>query len=1037
MDEAKFTTPTVSADQLGKLLLMQSMLESLPDEAAIRSFIARGLSDLPGVAAARICEASGEMTEPDNYCFRLNLGNECKGELRLTCNDPAAFKPYEVYLRNFCFMVAVILEERQQRHRRESQQATLEKLVQERTRELQRQIADRSRAEAALLDSRRLLAQAEKMGRVGGWEFDIATKEQTWTETVFDIHQVAQVAHAGQPSVEEGLKFYTPASRPIIEAAVRRAIEQGEPFDLELEINTAQGQLRSVHVIGQTDLAHGKVFGFFQDITERKQAEAALAHERNLLRTLIDHIPDSIYVQDAAGRFLLANETLARRFGVARPADLLGKTDADFYPAEAAANFAALDREVFAGRTLLNHEQALCLPNGERKVILSTKVPLKNTQGTVTAIVGIGRDITERKQVEAELRLSHDRHRRAIIAASAIPYQKDYAADVYVFMGEGIQAITGYTPAELRSSVWREIILETIFLGDAAGLTGAQAVQRMLAGELKSWQTDHRIRTRSGDIRWISDSSIALLDAGGKYAGSIGIIQDITERKRAEAQMNLQSSALTVAANAIAITDRQGRIEWVNPSFTRLTGYSAAECLGRNPRLLKSGQQSPAFYADLWATILAGNVWHGELINQRKDGRLYTEDMTITPVRGANGQITHFVAIKQDVTERHQLENQLRQAQKMEAIGTLAGGIAHDFNNILAAIYGYSYLLQSETENNPGAQEAIEEILKAANRAKDLVQQILTFSRQREQKREVIRLGPVVKEATKFLRASLPAEIQIELKLAADAPAVLADPTQIYQVTMNLATNALHAMENRPGCLTVSLEARVPDAALICAHPELLPKEYVRLSVADTGQGMDAPTLARIFDPFFTTKPVGKGTGLGLAVVHGIVQSHEGVITVESQPGRGTTFSLYFPAQMSGPELDDRAAKNISHGHGQKILLVDDEPALTTIFQRLLVRLAYQVTVCNNARESLDLCRQNPAAFDLVITDLTMPELNGLEVARHIHAFSPRLPIILITGHAPNLTPENLRAAGICGVIEKPVTLAALAEVVQRTLQTA
>jgi CheY-like chemotaxis protein len=241
-------------------------------------------------------------------------------------------------------------------------------------------------------------------------------------------------------------------------------------------------------------------------------------------------------------------------------------------------------------------------------------------------------------------------------------------------------------------------------------------------------------------------------------------------------------------------------------------------------------------------------------------------------------------------------------------------------------------------------------------------------------------------------------------------------------------------MEGQPGQLTVNLESFQPDETLIQAHPELRPVQYARLTVADTGHGMDAKTLERIFEPFFTTKPVGKGTGLGLAVVHGIVQAHEGAITVESQPGQGTTFHLYFPAQRSAADLTEADTRQTPHGHGQKILLVDDEPALTTVFQRLLVRLNYQATSRNNARDAISLFRRNPAAFDLVITDLTMPEMNGLEVARQIHALRPDLPVILASGFSAGLDRENLRQAGICELIEKPVSMTALADAVQRTL---
>ena len=1010
----------------------------------------------------------------------------------------------------------------------------------------------------------------------------------------------------------------------------------------------------------------------------RIQAEAALRASENRLQFLLTASSAIIYSRHAAGDFATSfvSPNISEVLGY-EPEAFTSRPEfwqAHVHPDDLRSGMA--DLASLAQADTLTREYRFRHANGSYRWIHDEIRVVRDVQKQPQELVGYWFDITARKQAEAEPKRSHDQYQRAIIAANAIPYQKDYAADVYVFMGEGIKDLTGYAPAELRSNVWKEIILETVFLGEAAGLTAAEAIRRILHGELKGWHTDHRIRARSGEIRWITDASIPLFDAGGNYTGSIGIIQDITERKQAEAtlrlirfsmeaasdalfwmtpdarivdvnpaacralgytreellqlrvedvdvhysaelwpqhfselrqhgsltfesvhrakdgrlipveiaanhvaygseerncafvrditarkqaeaavreseadlnraqavshtgswrsdmqrqaihwsaetyrifeiplgtpvtperflacihpedrglvdptqlqatpgeffefrivvggrvkwvreraelefdpagkllsvfgtvqditerkqaeaQMNLQSSVLTVAANAIAITDRQGRIEWVNPAFTRLTGYSADECLGRNPRMMKSGQQTTAFYAELWATILAGNVWHGELVNKRKDGRLYTEDMTITPVRDTDSQLRHFVAIKQDVTERRLLENQLRQAQKMEAIGTLAGGIAHDFNNILAAVFGYTYLLQAETEGNPSVQDSIEEILKAAHRAKDLVQQILTFSRQREHKREVIRLDTVVKEATKFLRASLPAEIKIEINLAAEAPAVLADSTQIYQVTMNLATNALHAMEGRPGRLAVNLEAFQPDAAMLSAHPALRPIPYARLTVADTGLGMDAKTLARIFEPFFTTKPVGKGTGLGLSVVHGIVQGHDGVITAESQPGQGTTFRVYFPAQTSVASLTASAVGQAATGHGQRILLVDDEPALTAIFQRLLERQNYHVTVSNRAPEALALFRKNPAAFDLIITDLTMPEMNGLEVARQIHTLRPELLVILASGYTPSLNEINLVDAGIFEVIEKPVSQIALADVVRRAL---
>jgi CheY-like chemotaxis protein len=272
------------------------------------------------------------------------------------------------------------------------------------------------------------------------------------------------------------------------------------------------------------------------------------------------------------------------------------------------------------------------------------------------------------------------------------------------------------------------------------------------------------------------------------------------------------------------------------------------------------------------------------------------------------------------------------------------------------------------------------------------------------------------------------------MNLAADVPSVLADPTQIYQVTMNLATNAQHAKGSQPGTLTVNLDSFQPDGIFLRTHPEFRPIQYARLCLADTGHGMDAKTLERVFEPFLTTKPVGQGTGLGLAVVHGIIQSHEGHITVESQMARDTTFRLYFPAQTSEAAVAESATGGIARGQGQEILLVDDEAPLTQSLKRLLVRLNYQVTISNSAREVIGRFAEGPAQFHLVITDLTMPEMNGLELARQIHAIRPDLPILLASGLRAALTPETLRDAGICELLEKPVSLNLLAEAVQRSL---
>jgi PAS domain S-box-containing protein len=755
------------------------------------------------------------------------------------------------------------------------------------------------------------------------------------------------------------------------------------------------------------------------DITAQRQAEAALRDSEERYRQIFAVETDAILVVDReTRRFIDANPAAERLYGYSREEFLrMRATDISAEPAKTLGN---LDSQTGPTRELHHRRKD------------GTVFPVEVSDSTFEyqgRIVKVGamRDVTERNQAEEALLGSEEQFRAMFELASIGMAQADPHTGRWLRVNQKMSAITGYSADELLGMRIPEITHSEDREKDW------EALQRVVRGESPDYRMEKRYVRKDGTVVWVNVNMTVIRDAAGQPVRTMAAIEDITGRKRAEEQEQVQLSALTAAANAIVITDRSGKIEWVNPAFTKLTGYSAGEAIGGNLRMLKSGRHSTGFYANLWASIITGNVWHGEMVNQRKDGKLYTEEMTITPVRGAGGEFAHFVAIKQDVTERRELELRLQQAQKMEAIGTLAGGIAHDFNNILAAMFGYGYLLKQDVLEHPG-QEYVGEILKAANRAKDLVLQILTFSRQREFKRHVIQMHTVVKEAIKFLRASMPAHIKIETHFAPDTPAVLADPTQIYQVVTNLATNALHAMEDRPGLLTVRIEPFQPDDAFLGSHPEFKPIPYARLTVADTGHGIDAGTLERIFEPFFTTKPVGKGTGLGLSVVHGILQAHEGAITVESVVGRGTTFALYFPGRTKDTALEETVAKNVPGGRGQTILLLDDEPALTTVLQSLLARLNYQVTTSNRARDAIGLCRENPARFDLVITDLTMPEMNGLEVARQIRALRPDMPVILTSGLSADLSREDLKAAGICELLKKPIGMNQLAEAVQGAL---
>ena len=641
------------------------------------------------------------------------------------------------------------------------------------------------------------------------------------------------------------------------------------------------------------------------------------------------------------------------------------------------------------------------------------------------------------------------------------------------------------------------------------------------------------------------------------------VFENITERKQATAQNVRLAAAVEQAAEGIVITDPKADIEYVNPAFTRMTGYGFAEAIGENPRILKSGRHDEKFYKEMRAAIYSGKIWHGELVNRRKDGSLYNEEMTIAPVRDPQGNISSFIAIKQDITERKQAEEQLKQqlilmksitdkstdsifltdsagrvtfvnpeaervfgytaaemkgqvlhdlihhhhpdgrpflasecpvlktfqtgetmrnyeevyfrkdgsmvdvigstallesqeerlgivyvlrdvterkqearaklrSQKLEALGTIAGGIAHDFNNILAAINGNAQFALSELQAGRPVEDCLSEIAKAGARAADLVRRILSFASQGEQKKEVQLLQPVVEEAVKLVRATFSTMIEIRTDFAPNLPPVKIDSSQIHQILVNLATNSAHAIGDRPGLIEVHVES-------VDLHPEdipfasnLNPGRYVRLYVRDDGCGIEPLILERIFDPFFTTKPAGQGTGLGLSVVHGIVSNHSGAIAVNSDPGKGTAFHIYFPAVERRVARVEPKADETQRPHCERVLYIDDEEALVFLLTKNLERLGCQVTGFTDPEAALREFRLRPDEFDVVVTDVSMPRMSGFDLARELQAIRANIPIVVTSGY---LRPEDQAKAeklGIEEVILKPSRVDDLARAFDR-----
>jgi len=473
------------------------------------------------------------------------------------------------------------------------------------------------------------------------------------------------------------------------------------------------------------------------------------------------------------------------------------------------------------------------------------------------------------------------------------------------------------------------------------------------------------------------------------------------ERQRAEEQVRLQGRALEAAANGIIITDRLGRILFANAAFCAMTGYTPEEVMGETPRLFKSGKHDPAFHRELWDTILAGRVWHGEVTNRRKNGTLYEEEMTITPVRADDGGITHFIAVKQDTSQRKQLEEQLRQSQKMEAIGRLAGGVAHDFNNVLAVIRGNAELvLMDATQFSTEARECLKQITAASERAANLTRQLLAFGRKQTMRFAPLNLNDVIEDLTKMLNRIIGEDIRLQCAFDPRLPFVQADAGMMEQVLMNLTINARDAMP-RGGHLRIATERVCLDEGYTHSHSEARAGDFVCLVVSDTGGGIPPEHLPRIFEPFFTTKEAGKGTGLGLATVYGIVKQHKGWLEVFSQLDAGTTFKIFLPVVPSPPmTMGAQPAKGKLPGGTENILLVEDDVAVRLLTRRILETHGYHVWEAASGREALEVWKNLSAKIDLLLTDLIMPDgVTGRELAEQLSARTPTLKIICVSGY--------------------------------------
>lgn len=969
-------------------------------------------------------------------------------------------------------------------------------------------------------------------------------------------------------NVCEGANYLTvcddAASRGVIEAAqiggAIRAVLAGEQTAAELEYachSPTDRRWFTARITRFPGNGHARVIIAHENITHRVQAERALRVNESALRRsqAVAHVGH--WTWDTRTNIVTWSDEMKRIFGL-DPAqfdgDLNRVIERAIHPDDRARVF-ALNEAVIHDAQPMGTEYRVIWPDGQVRTVWAQPGDREmDAAGQIVRLSGVVQDITERKHIESELAASVRRLSLSTRAAGLGIWETDFDSGVEVW-DDAMYEIYGVTRGAFvpTQAVWRALIHPD----DLPSLIEAETVA---AARGTRMHNHFRIVRPNGAVRWIESDAEILLDVAGKPQRLVGVNRDVTAAVESEQQQRLHSAALEAAANGIVITNRHGVIEWVNPAFATLTGYTFAETIGKNPRdLVRSGQQTQSFYKWMWETILAGKIWRGELVNRRKDGSLYYEEQTITPVRNQEGEITHFIGIKQDisarvreerertellaqvqaqadqlvqimrsvpegvvlldaarsivqanpqaetylhrlnssgsagplielgdqlmedlltppppgswhlvrsreeefevaaqpvaagplaagwvlvlrnVTEQSVLHRQLQRQERMAAVGQLAAGIAHDFNNIMSVIITYAQLLAEAPGLGEREQSRLGTIYDQAVRATQMIRQILDFSRRSVMERHTFDLLPLIKEQYKLLKQTLPENIEIRLTYDQAEHIIHADPTRMQQMVVNLAVNARDAMPEG-GVLRIDL-ARVHIEATALPIPTMLAGDWLCLRISDTGVGMTPDVIAHIFEPFFTTKVPGKGTGLGLAQVHGIVAQHEGHIVVESTPGASTTFSTYFPVievlRSNGVAASPIILADLPHGRGEMVLIVEDEDVVRRAVVELLEMLRYRTCEASNGSDALQMLQEPAGAIDLVVSDVVMPKLGGLGLLQAMRQRGHSVPLILLTGHPTGLDLADLKAQGLAAWLVKPPPLKDLAETIERVLRSA
>ncbi len=786
----------------------------------------------------------------------------------------------------------------------------------------------------------------------------------------------------------------------------------------------------------------------FVDNEERFHAEKTLIENEEQYRTLVENCSGIIWETDTSARFTFISPQVRSILGY-EPSEMIGRSVFDFMdPQSSEENRGRFELAREHSGVILDVENRLLTRDGRIIAVETRATPITSPEGVWCGFRGIDFDISGQKRMEEELRESEKKYRNIFDNAVEGIFQTTPEGR-YRIVNPAFAQMFGYeSPEEMITAVTS--IGEQLYVNPE---DRKRLIEMMRESEGMVRGFEVQLRRKDGSHFWVSINARMIRDGEGGALFLEGTCMDITKLERAE-EVSRESEAqlrniIASIPNAMVYCVRIGadgsrEFKYVSGAVQALHGCSADEAMADASLLYDSvvAEERAELARQEESAVAAMQEFKRVLRVKDPDGTPRWILLTSQPrVRLEDGSVL-YDGVELDITdlkraeeEKDRLEARLAQAQKMEAVGTLAGGIAHDFNNILGIILGYAEIAGFHLAPDSQARQGLDEVIKATYRAKDLVKQILTFSRKSDQEQRPLQLVPVVKETLKLLRATLPTTIEIrqEIDLGPGDDVVMADATQMHQVLMNLATNSGHAMREHGGVFRVALSLVRFNPGDSAKPIGIDPGEYVRMTVEDTGTGMDPATIERIFDPYFTTKLAGEGTGLGLAVVHGIIKEHKGAITVYSEPRKGTVFHLYLPRLERG-EVSEAESQDPIPGGSERLLLVDDEEQLVNVTRGSLELLGYKVTATTSSPEALDLFGLEPQHFDLVITDYTMPKMTGIDLAEAIKKIRSDIPIILCTGFSERINEDYTRGIGISAFLMKPFSLRGIAGLIRKVL---